>query len=72
MCSGVSVCSGISMNPGFTVVRGKRQRISTGGESNELIGLMDEPTNYDSLTKDEKLSLILSKMSLNEGRVEQI
>ena len=57
---------------GFTVVRGKRQRISTGGESNELIGLMDEPPNYDSLTKDEKLSLILSKVSLNEGRVEQI
>ena len=59
-------------NDGFTIVRGNRQRISTGGESNELIGLMDEPPNYDSLTKDEKLSLILSKVSLNEGRVEQI
>ena len=40
---------------GFTVVRGKRQIISTGAESNELIGLMDEPPNYDSLTKDLKL-----------------
>ena len=49
-----------------------RQRIITGDESNALIGLMDEPPNYDSLTKDEKLSLLLTKVSLNEGRVEQI
>ena len=57
---------------GFTVVRGKRQRISTGGESNELNLITDEHPNYETLNTDEKLTLILTKMSLNKGRVIHI
>ena len=56
----------------FIVVRGKRQRISTGGKSNELNLPFDEPPNYDALTSEDKISLILSKVSLNEGRVIEI
>ena len=53
----------------FIVVRGKRQRISAGGKSNELNLPFDELPNYDDLTSEDKISLILSKVSLNEGRV---
>lgn len=56
----------------FIVVRGKRQRISTGGKSNELNLPFDELPNYDALTNEDKISLILSKVSLNEGRVIEI
>ena len=57
---------------GFTVVRSKRQRISTGGESNELTFASDEPPNYDGLSEKEQISLILSKVSLNECRLKTV
>ena len=62
---------------GYSVVSRKRQRVNTGGKSNgPQFLLVDDPQNapqnYDNLSTDEKLSLILSKVSLNENRVIQI
>ena len=56
----------------FIVVRCKRQRISTGGKSNELNLPFEELPNYDALTSEDKISLPLSKVSLNEGRVIEV
>ena len=65
---------------GFIPVRGKqskRQRISSGGQS----GPINQPetqddelfeTDFQDLSTDQKLSLILSKLSVNEGRVGYI
>ena len=60
---------------GFTVVRGKqskRQRIRSGGQSGPhpvSACVNPEPSGYDTLSYVDKLSLILSKLSLNESRV---
>ena len=64
---------------GFTPVRGKqskRQRIRSGGQS----GCFDPPqedvelfdNDFDDLNADQKLSLVLSKLSINENRVNSI
>ena len=65
---------------GFIPVRGKqskRQRISSGGQS----GPINQPepqddelfeTDFQDLSTDQKLSLILSKLSINESRVSSI
>ncbi|MEW8547345.1 MAG: hypothetical protein AB2693_27875, partial [Candidatus Thiodiazotropha sp.] len=55
----------------YTLVRNKRQRISTGGQSNEPC-TYEEPPNYETLSNEEKLSLLLSKVTLNEARVVTI
>lgn len=49
---------------------GKRQRISTGGSSNNLQESLVDTLNFDTLSGDEKLNLILSKMTVNEGKFE--
>ena len=49
---------------------GKRQRISTGGSSNNLQESLVDTLNFDILSEDEKLNLILSKMTVNEGKFE--
>ena len=65
---------------GFIPVRGKqskRQRISSGGQSGP-IGQPDTQddelfeTDFQDLSSDQKLSLILSKLSVNESRVSSI
>ena len=65
---------------GFIPVRGKqskRQRISSGGQSGP-IGQPDTQddelfeTDFQDLSSDQKLSLILSKLSVNERRVSSI
>ena len=72
---------------GFTTVdrrgaKSKRRRISSGGRSGDLQGTRGaeiilgheflEDKDFDSLSTDSKLSLILSKLSLNQGKVERI
>ena len=72
---------------GFTTVdrrgaKSKRRRISSGGRSGDLQGTrgaeiilgheFEEDKDFDSLSTDSKLSLILSKLSLNQGKVERI
>ncbi|MEW8547683.1 MAG: hypothetical protein AB2693_29600 [Candidatus Thiodiazotropha sp.] len=66
---------------GYTVVRGKqskRPRISSGGQSgqsgpfstSECVNA--ELNDYGTLSNEDKLSLILSKLSVNESRVTGI
>ena len=65
---------------GFTVVRGKqsskRQRISSSGQSGQAVQVPDGEDLFESdfsdLSTDQKLSLILSKLSVNENRVSSI
>ena len=65
---------------GFIPVRGKqskRQRISSGGQSgsNNQPETQDDElfeTDFQDLSTDQKLSLIPSKLSVNEGRVGYI
>ena len=72
---------------GFTTVdrrgaKSKRRRISSGERSGDLQGTrgaeiilgheFEEDKDFDSLSTDSKLSLILSKLSLNQGKVERI
>ena len=45
---------------------GKRHRISTGCQTNQPC-TYEEPPNYETLSNEGKLSLILSKVSLNEA-----
>ena len=62
---------------GFTVVRGKqsskRERISSSGQSGQADQVPDGEDLFESdfsdLSTDQKLSLILSKLSVNENRV---
>lgn len=64
----------------FTLVRGKqskRQRVSSSGQSGsfsqaQLNADADENCDYGLMTNDEKLTLILSKVSVNESRVSLI
>lgn len=53
-------------------LRGKRQRVSTGGSSNVLQDSLLDSLNVDTLSGDEKLNLILSKVTINEGKFEQL
>ena len=61
----------------FTIVRGKqskRQRASSSDQSGsfsqaQLNAEADKNCDYDPMTNDEKLTLILSKVSVNESRV---
>ena len=72
---------------GFTNVEGrgaksKRQCIGIGGRSGDLQGTcgaeiilgheVEEDKDFDSLSTDSKLSLMLSKLSLNQGKEEHI
>ena len=55
----------------------KRQRISSSGQSGHDSDVTRdqmevETGDYDSLSKDDKLSLVLSKLSINEQRVKYI
>lgn len=56
----------------------KRQRVSSSGQSGRDVDLLPSPTepdageHYDFLSTGDKLSLILSKLSLNEQRVKYI
>ena len=66
-------------NDGFTVVRGKqskRQRISSSGQSGVTDQAVDGAALFESdfsdLSTDQKFSLILSKLSVNEIRVSSI
>ncbi|MEW8560931.1 MAG: hypothetical protein AB2541_02465 [Candidatus Thiodiazotropha sp.] len=64
---------------GFTVARSKqskRQRVSSSGQSGSAEHSQnifeDDIHDYETLSNDEKLSLILSKLSVNENRVKLI
>ena len=65
---------------GFIPIRGKqpkRQRISSGGQSgsNNQPETQDDElfeTDFQDLSTDQKPSIILSKLSVNEGRVGYI
>ena len=71
--------SGTHSVNGFQTVnrrRGKRRRQNTGeerlsGKANNDSVVEDE-TDYDSLGSEEKLSLILTKVSLNENRFSRM
>ena len=82
--SDIFITTSADDDDGFTTVRGKqakRQRVSSSGQSgsadqtvhNAFLDIDDDNmTDYGSLTTDEKLSLILSKVSVNESRVKLI
>lgn len=64
---------------GYTMVRSKqskRQRISSGGQSGPVDLPQDDDAMFDDdfedLSMDQKLSLILSKLSVNENKVNYI
>lgn len=64
---------------GFMLVRGKqskRLRVSSGGQSDSADPSQDNDelfeNDFDDLSMDQKLSLILSKLSVNENRVSSI
>lgn len=73
-----NVGSTVNSGDDFIEVRGKkqkRQRVSSGGQSgptNILQGFDEEHCDYESMSTDEKLSLILSKLLVNENRVQMI
>ena len=82
--SDIFITTSADDDDGFTTVRGKqakRQRVSSSGQSGSADQTVhnafldtddDNMTDYGSLTTDEKLSLILSKVSVNESRVKLI
>ena len=62
---------------GYTLVR-KRQRISTGGESNEQIDNCDtgpDPvivTNFEEMDNDQKLSAIFATLTCNQNNIRNV
>ena len=65
--------------------KSKRRRVSSGGPSDDrhvndpvqghvhdLASTRDTDTDFDTLSSDAKLSMILAKVSLNEDKVERI
>ena len=59
--------------------KAKRRPISSGGRSEDIHETdsvpeheLEEDTDFDSLSTNAKLSVILAKLSLNQGKVESI
>lgn len=73
---GDDVCTSRGIDSeGFTLVR-KRQRVSTGGKSNEqLVQDSLDPdfiSNFEQMNSDEKLSAIFSTLTCNQNKIMHI